>query len=119
MSVLWTSAEAESATLGKASRPFAASGLSIDTRTLKQGDLYIAIKGEKRDGHDFVREAFEAKAAAALVSRQPERRRRRRCSRSPTRSARSRIWRAPRAPAAMRKSSRSPAAPARPRPRKC
>jgi UDP-N-acetylmuramoyl-tripeptide--D-alanyl-D-alanine ligase len=69
MSVLWTSAEVESATLGKASRPFAASGLSIDTRTLKEGDLYIAIKGEKRDGHDFIREAFAAKAAAALVSR--------------------------------------------------
>ncbi|HEY0281720.1 MAG TPA: Mur ligase domain-containing protein, partial [Rhizomicrobium sp.] len=64
MSVLWTSAEVESATLGKASAPFAATGLSIDTRTLKPGDLYIAIKGEKRDGHDFVREAFEAKAAA-------------------------------------------------------
>ena len=72
MSVLWTSGEAESATLGKASRPFAASGLSIDTRTLKQGDLYVAIKGEKRDGHDFVREAFEAKAAAVLVSRPPD-----------------------------------------------
>jgi UDP-N-acetylmuramoyl-tripeptide--D-alanyl-D-alanine ligase len=72
MSVLWTSVEVESATLGKASRPFVASGLSIDTRTLKQGDLYLAIKGEKRDGHDFVREAFEAKAAAVLVSRPPE-----------------------------------------------
>ena len=72
MSVLWTSAEVESATLGHASAPFAASGLSIDTRTLKQGDLYVAIKGEKRDGHDFVREAFGAKAAAVLVSRRPE-----------------------------------------------
>ena len=67
MSVLWTSGEAESATLGKASRPFAASGLSIDTRTLKQGDLYVAIKGEKRDGHDFVREAFEAKADGSFT----------------------------------------------------
>jgi UDP-N-acetylmuramoyl-tripeptide--D-alanyl-D-alanine ligase len=72
MSILWTSAEIESATLGHASRPFAASGLSIDTRTLKQGDLYVAIKGEKRDGHDFIQEAFEAKAAAALVSRPSE-----------------------------------------------
>ena len=68
MSALWTSAEIESATLGKASRPFAASGISIDTRTLKDGDLYLAIKGEKRDGHDFVSAAFKAKAAAALVS---------------------------------------------------
>jgi UDP-N-acetylmuramoyl-tripeptide--D-alanyl-D-alanine ligase len=72
MSALWTSADIESATLGHASRPFAANGLSIDTRTLKEGDLYLAIKGDRRDGHDFVREAFEAKAAAALVSRRPE-----------------------------------------------
>ena len=72
MSVLWTSAEAESATLGYASRPFAVNGLSIDTRTLKEGNLYVAIKGEKRDGHDFIREAFDAKAGAVLVSRPPE-----------------------------------------------
>lgn len=72
MNALWTSAEAESATLGKASRPFAANGVSIDTRTLKEGDLYIAVKGEHRDGHDFVSAAFKAKAAAAVVSRRPE-----------------------------------------------
>ncbi|MGA7675223.1 MAG: UDP-N-acetylmuramoyl-tripeptide--D-alanyl-D-alanine ligase [Rhizomicrobium sp.] len=72
MSVLWTSAEAESATLGKASESFAVSGVSIDTRTLKEGDLYVAIKGERRDGHDFLRAAFKAKAAAALVSGRPE-----------------------------------------------
>ena len=68
MSALWTSAEAETATLGKASRAFAVNGLSIDTRTLKEGDLYVALKGENRDGHDFVAAAFEAKAGAALVS---------------------------------------------------
>jgi UDP-N-acetylmuramoyl-tripeptide--D-alanyl-D-alanine ligase len=72
MSALWTSVEVESATLGNASRPFAVNGLSIDTRTLKEGDLYIAVKGDNRDGHDFVRAAFKAKAAAALVSRQPD-----------------------------------------------
>jgi len=72
MSAIWTSAEVESATLGKASRPFAANGVSIDTRTLKEGDLYIAVKGEHRDGHDFVGAAFKAKAGAAVVSRRPE-----------------------------------------------
>ena len=65
---LWTSAEAEAATLGKASEPFKVKGLSIDTRTLKKGDLFIALKGDNRDGHDYVKAAFEAKAAAALVS---------------------------------------------------
>ena len=52
---LWTSAEAEAATLGQASTGFAVSGLSIDTRTLKEGDLFVALKGDNRDGHDFVR----------------------------------------------------------------
>jgi UDP-N-acetylmuramoyl-tripeptide--D-alanyl-D-alanine ligase len=69
---LWTSAETEAATLGKASRAFQVNGLSIDTRTLKAGDLFVALKGDNRDGHDFVRAAFEAKAGAALVSRTPE-----------------------------------------------
>lgn len=69
MSVLWTSADAEIATLGHAGRPFTATGLSIDTRTLRPGDLFVALKGETRDGHDFVGAAFAAKAAAALVAR--------------------------------------------------
>jgi len=69
---LWTSAEAEAATLGKASAPFKVKGLSIDTRTLKRGDLFIALKGDNRDGHDFIKAAFEAKAAAVLVSHPPK-----------------------------------------------
>jgi UDP-N-acetylmuramoyl-tripeptide--D-alanyl-D-alanine ligase len=69
---LWTQAEAEAATLGQASQLFSVSGLSIDTRTLKEGDLFVALKGDSRDGHDFVRAAFDAKAAAALVSRTPD-----------------------------------------------
>ena len=76
---LWTSAEAEAATLGKASRAFAVNGLSIDTRTLKEGDLFVALKGDNRDGHDFVRAAFEAKAGAALVTPCARRRELARC----------------------------------------
>jgi UDP-N-acetylmuramoyl-tripeptide--D-alanyl-D-alanine ligase len=72
MSALWTSAEAEAATLGNATREFSVGGLSIDTRTLKAGDLFVALKGDNRDGHDFVCAAFEAKAGAALVSRRPD-----------------------------------------------
>ena len=63
---LWTSAEAEAATLGHASQGFAVRGLSIDTRTIREGDLFVALKGS-RDGHDFVDAAFAAKAGAALV----------------------------------------------------
>ena len=69
---LWSAAETETATLGKASKPFAVNGLSIDTRTLKEGDLFVALKGDNRDGHDFVRAAFEAKAGAALVTHKPD-----------------------------------------------
>jgi UDP-N-acetylmuramoyl-tripeptide--D-alanyl-D-alanine ligase len=66
---LWTHPEAESATLGKASQAFAVNGISIDTRTIKEGDLFVALQGDNRDGHDFVRAAFDAKAGAAMVAR--------------------------------------------------
>src|ERR1700742_4193519 len=69
---LWSSAEAQAATLGKASAPFVVNGLSIDTRTLKEGDLFVALQGDNRDGHAFVQAAFDAKAAAALVTRVPD-----------------------------------------------
>ena len=44
------------------------SGISIDTRTLTPGDLFIAFKGEKVDGHNFVHAAIEKGASACLVS---------------------------------------------------
>ncbi|HET7335563.1 MAG TPA: Mur ligase domain-containing protein, partial [Rhizomicrobium sp.] len=69
MSALWTSAEAQAATLGTASRDFSVSGISIDTRSLKPGDLFVALKGDARDGHEFVNAALKAKAGAALISR--------------------------------------------------
>ncbi len=65
---LWTHLEAEAVTCGKASGAFSVNGISIDTRTLKEGDLFVALQGDNRDGHDFVRAAFEAKAAAAMVA---------------------------------------------------
>jgi UDP-N-acetylmuramoyl-tripeptide--D-alanyl-D-alanine ligase len=45
-------------------------GVSIDTRTLKPGQLYIAIRGERFDGHDFVDNAAKAGAAAAVISQE-------------------------------------------------
>lgn len=42
-------------------------GVSINTRTLEKGDVFIAIKGENNDGHDYVKEAFEKGASAAIV----------------------------------------------------
>ena len=42
-------------------------GISNDTRTIQPGNLYVAIRGENFDGHDFVRQAFEKGAGGALV----------------------------------------------------
>jgi UDP-N-acetylmuramoyl-tripeptide--D-alanyl-D-alanine ligase len=53
--------------LGPARRP-AFSGVSTDTRTIKRGNLFIALKGEKFDGHDFILRAVENGAAGVVVS---------------------------------------------------
>lgn len=66
---LWTSGDIELTTGGKASAAFDVTGsISIDTRTLQKGDLFVALK-DQRDGHDFVEAAFKAGAAGALVAR--------------------------------------------------
>ncbi len=44
-------------------------GVSIDTRTLKTGELYVAIRGERLDGHDFVEAALAAGASGAVIGR--------------------------------------------------
>ena len=68
---LWTSADAAAATGGHSPTDWKASGVSIDTRTLQPGDLFVALT-DVRDGHDFVQAALDKGAAAALVSRIPE-----------------------------------------------
>ena len=68
---LWTRNEAVAATGGTCAVDWAADGVSIDTRTLEKGDLFVALSAT-RDGHDFVAQALEKGAAAALVSRIPE-----------------------------------------------
>ena len=68
---LWTAAEAAAATAGRATTDWQATGVSIDTRTLQPGDLFVALQAA-RDGHDFVAQALEKGASAALVSRIPE-----------------------------------------------
>ena len=49
--------------------PETVSGLSIDTRTIAGGEAFLAIRGDVRDGHDFVPAALEAKAGLAVVAR--------------------------------------------------
>ena len=66
---LWTSAEAAAATGGEAPKPWSAAGVSIDSRSVEAGDLFVALEGPNHDGHDFVQAAFDRAAAAAMVSR--------------------------------------------------
>ncbi|MEM8655773.1 MAG: UDP-N-acetylmuramoyl-tripeptide--D-alanyl-D-alanine ligase [Pseudomonadota bacterium] len=68
---LWTAAAAAEATGGRATTAWEATGVSIDTRTLLPGDLFVALKAA-RDGHDFVAQALEKGAAAALVTHVPD-----------------------------------------------
>lgn len=68
---LWTGAEAAAATGGELHGDWAVNGVSIDTRTIEQGDLFVALK-DVRDGHEFVAAAFEKGAGAALVSHIPD-----------------------------------------------
>ena len=44
-----------------------AQAYSIDSRTIQPGELFFAVKGERMDGHDFVQQALEKGAVAAVV----------------------------------------------------
>ena len=67
MTPLWTAADAVRATGGGGAVDWAATGVSIDTRTPVPGDLFVALRGPNHDGHDFVGAALERGAAAAMV----------------------------------------------------
>jgi UDP-N-acetylmuramoyl-tripeptide--D-alanyl-D-alanine ligase len=66
---LWTQTDIETVLSCSASGAFGSvEGISIDTRTLAKGDLFVALQ-DVRDGHDFVPDAFAKGAAAALVAK--------------------------------------------------
>lgn len=69
MTRLWTRDALEAATGGRfiGDAPVAVTGVSIDTRTLAPGDLFIALVGDSSDGHAHVRTALERGAAAVLI----------------------------------------------------
>ena len=66
---LWSSAEIAEAIGGVASEDFQAAGVEMDSRDVKPGDLFIALKGEAMDGHRFLPMAFEKGAVAAITDR--------------------------------------------------
>ena len=70
---VWSAKEVVKATNGKilGAENWAATGLSMDSRSVGEGDLFIALSGDNFDAHDYVAEAFEKGAAAAIVSKKP------------------------------------------------
>ncbi len=66
-SSLWSSSDAAKATGGISAGSWVASGISIDTRTLQPGDLFIAIRGDAMDGHKFVADALNKGAVAVVI----------------------------------------------------
>lgn len=66
---IWTAKEAIKATGGQSSDlQWSATGMSIDTRTLNKGDMFVALVGDNGDGHDYVATAIKNGAAVAMVS---------------------------------------------------
>jgi UDP-N-acetylmuramoyl-tripeptide--D-alanyl-D-alanine ligase len=68
---LWTLGEMRKATRGESAAPasLAISGVSIDSRSIKSGEAFIALRGPNRDGHGFVQAALDQGAALAIVDR--------------------------------------------------
>jgi len=54
--------------VNKKFKDFFIEGISTDSRQIKKGEIFIALKGEKYDGHDFVKDAFKKGAVASIVS---------------------------------------------------
>jgi UDP-N-acetylmuramoyl-tripeptide--D-alanyl-D-alanine ligase len=70
MSALFSAGDLMEALGGTMTQPFHATGVSIDTRTLQPGDLFVALQTDSGDGHDHVGAALAKGAAGALVHRQ-------------------------------------------------
>ncbi|MCC2687970.1 MAG: UDP-N-acetylmuramoylalanyl-D-glutamyl-2,6-diaminopimelate--D-alanyl-D-alanine ligase, partial [Rhizobiaceae bacterium] len=70
MSVLWGGAELVEALGGRpvGQIPTEIGGISIDSRSLRPGDAFFAIRGEAHDGHDFATAAVKAGAAVLVIS---------------------------------------------------
>ncbi|NQV82234.1 MAG: UDP-N-acetylmuramoylalanyl-D-glutamyl-2,6-diaminopimelate--D-alanyl-D-alanine ligase [Rhodospirillales bacterium] len=68
---LWTSETAIAATRGCGAPDWRADGVTIDSRDVISGDLFIAIKGPRFDGHQFTADALAAGAVCAVVDHRP------------------------------------------------
>ncbi len=72
LETLWNAVDAVDATGGKGVSDWNATGVSIDSRTLRSGDLFVALSGPNFDGHDYVVDALRRGASASLISHRPK-----------------------------------------------
>jgi UDP-N-acetylmuramoyl-tripeptide--D-alanyl-D-alanine ligase len=70
---LWDAVGLARAARGTANADFQVSGVEIDSRDVRPGDLFVALKGEATDGHRFIDAAMARGAVAALVEHESER----------------------------------------------
>ncbi len=70
--IIWSAKEAVQATGAQCEGAWNATGISIDSRTVQGGDIFIALAGDNGDGHEYVEKALEGGAVAAVVSREIE-----------------------------------------------
>jgi UDP-N-acetylmuramoyl-tripeptide--D-alanyl-D-alanine ligase len=75
MSALWTAVDAARATgghvLANGADHWQATGISIDSRSIQPGDLFVALAGPSFDGHDFIAASLSKGAVAAMAHRRP------------------------------------------------
>jgi UDP-N-acetylmuramoyl-tripeptide--D-alanyl-D-alanine ligase len=67
---LWSSHAIAKAVGGQANGEFRASGVAFDSREVGPGDLFVAMRGEQADGHDYIAKAFANGAAGVICERE-------------------------------------------------
>ena len=68
MSILWSSSSLKELVDANSSKEWKASGVEIDSRKVKKGDLFCALNGVNHNGHDFINSASERGASACMIS---------------------------------------------------
>ena len=68
MSILWNSSLLKELVNAQSTKKWQASGVEIDSRKIKKGDLFCALNGENHNGHDYINSAAKQGASACLIS---------------------------------------------------
>ena len=68
MNVLWSSSLLKELVNASSNKEWKASGVEIDSRKVKKGDLFCALSGANLNGHDFINSASNKGASACLIS---------------------------------------------------